>query len=159
MVTDYPKKSSLAPHRDDEVEIVDDSIIACLSFGETRAVEIWRKKDLVWRYEMEAGSLYVMDGKFQSFLKHGVPQDLSCKGRRISITFRHLKKPSFDSTPSLPLIPSSAPLLQSSISQPMEADAQRKRKRGEAPKKQNAKVRRKKSVKPDAGPDTSGIPV
>jgi len=49
---------------------------------------------LLWKLKVEAGTLYTMEGKFQKFLKHGVPQETNLILPRWSLTLRHILHPS-----------------------------------------------------------------
>src|SRR4051812_5592006 len=70
-------------------EIKFGSIIACISVGAERPVEIFEAKKKIWHFPAKAGSLYTMEDNFQSFLKHCIPQ-ASTREARFSITFRLL---------------------------------------------------------------------
>jgi alkylated DNA repair dioxygenase AlkB len=93
LLTEYPKGASLGKHKDDESEIVNDSKIICLSVGETRTLEIWDGPKVVERLQIDEGTVYSMEGKFQTFLKHGINQGPPKGKVRFSFTFRHLNKP------------------------------------------------------------------
>ena len=86
LATLYPDgNTSLGAHADDEDEIVRDSIIACLSVGESRNLEFFINRDRVGMRKLPNGSLYTMEGKFQSFLRHAVPQMGAKVGPRTSL--------------------------------------------------------------------------
>jgi alkylated DNA repair dioxygenase AlkB len=92
LLNEFAPNASLGDHRDDEIMVVKGSIIACVSLGQDRAIEISQDGKSA-RYTIKAGSLYSMEGDFQEFLDHGVPQaPKNSKGTRYSITFRHLHK-------------------------------------------------------------------
>ena len=56
--------------------MISGSIIACISVGETTKLEIYRGYKCLGKYSIAGGSLYSMEGNFQSFLKHAIPQNL-----------------------------------------------------------------------------------
>ena len=96
LLMEFPDgKVSLGQHADNESSIVEDSIIACLSFGQARSLVVTDLEGkLLWKLKVEPGTLYTMEGKFQKFLKHGVPQEASLILPRWSLTLRHILHPS-----------------------------------------------------------------
>jgi alkylated DNA repair dioxygenase AlkB len=81
---------SVAPHNDDQNEIVAGSPIALLSLGATRRMTIRAKEPprRVLHIELEAGSLLVMSYETQRHYTHGIPKTRERVGPRISLAFR-----------------------------------------------------------------------
>lgn len=79
-------------HQDNESSIVEDSMIACLSFGAARRFHF---KHLETRERittlLEAGSLLTMSGPIQHFWQHALPKTTKVKEARVSLTFRQMK--------------------------------------------------------------------
>jgi hypothetical protein len=98
LLTEYNGSASLGQHRDDEETIVKKSKVVCVSVGKNRAIKISQKGERPVQYMIKAGALYSMEGDFQEFLKHGVPQAPNSPGIRYSITFRHLHKAAVEDT-------------------------------------------------------------
>jgi len=67
LLTDFPSgKATLSAHTDSEPDMVEASIIACLSLGATRTLEIRgeKQKEILGSFSIRAGSLYTMEGEF-----------------------------------------------------------------------------------------------
>lgn len=79
-------------HQDNESSIVEDSMIACLSFGAARRFHF---KHLETRErittELDSGSLLTMSGPIQRFWQHALPKSKKVSEARISLTFRKMK--------------------------------------------------------------------
>ena len=84
-------------HSDDEKQLVPNSPILSLSFGETRTFRIRNKsdKEIVNNIDMKDGTFILMGGKMQKEFTHEVPKILGMKGTtlkpRVNITFRVFK--------------------------------------------------------------------
>jgi alkylated DNA repair dioxygenase AlkB len=84
-------------HSDDERELGRQPVIASLSLGETRTLQLRHKtrKDLkTVRLPLPAGSLLVMRGDTQQHWRHGINAEKSRCGPRINLTFRSVAPPS-----------------------------------------------------------------
>ena len=76
-------------HSDNEKQIVPESPIITVSFGETRKFvtkEISTSAQTA--YQLKHRDVLVMRGTFQKTHKHGIPKQLKVKGMRISVTLR-----------------------------------------------------------------------
>jgi len=90
LITEFQDGSKLGFHRDNEEEIVPDSMIAAISLGDKRKVQFSNlKKKVMKEISVQHGSLYVMEKDSQKIIYHGVPEKTYGK-LRFSITFRHL---------------------------------------------------------------------
>jgi DNA ligase (NAD+) len=84
----------IGKHRDSEHEIIKDSAIVSISFGETRIFRLrnYKTNEIVRDIKMTNGDVLVMGGKFQTELTHEVPKitgkNASLIGPRINLTFR-----------------------------------------------------------------------
>ncbi|MBW4534583.1 MAG: alpha-ketoglutarate-dependent dioxygenase AlkB [Pleurocapsa minor HA4230-MV1] len=84
-------KDYVSWHSDDEPELEQNSIIASISFGETRRFQLRHKlnKDLdTIELALTHGSLLLMQGATQHFWKHQVPKTAKVLTERINLTFR-----------------------------------------------------------------------
>lgn len=97
MVTDYPDGGAFIPaHQDNEREIEGSSTIYTVSFGESRVLRMVNR-DGVLREEdhtLSHGTVFAMAVSEQGSWSHELLQDRECKGRRVSLTFRHIITPS-----------------------------------------------------------------
>jgi alkylated DNA repair dioxygenase AlkB len=84
-------KEGMGWHQDNEPEIIQQSPIASLSFGATRAMQ-FRHRNTFERIAcvLEPGSLLIMQGACQQHWQHRIPVDARVDSPRINITFRHL---------------------------------------------------------------------
>lgn len=84
---------SMAWHSDDEVELGSEPIIASVSFGATRKLQLRHKSrpDLRGEMELTDGSLLVMRGSTQTYWQHQVPKTSRPVGARINLTFRRIE--------------------------------------------------------------------
>ena len=82
-------------HADNESDIEENSIIASISLGETRRFKIKENNkpdnDLIWESDLTNGSLLIMKGTAQKYLKHAIAKEQSRAGPRLNITFRIIK--------------------------------------------------------------------
>ena len=76
-------------HSDREV-IPGNSIIASLSFGETRrfVMKNIKNENIKKEFDLINGSLITMEGETQIFWKHSIPKQKKVKNPRINLTFR-----------------------------------------------------------------------
>lgn len=95
----YTPTAKLGWHSDSEKDMVPDSIISSLSFGDVRRFRVRRKKDhsIVEEFYLESGSYISMEGVCQKTMDHCV-WDITKKelgdikyNLRINLTFRTLK--------------------------------------------------------------------
>lgn len=76
-------------HSDDEKQIIKNSPIVTISFGESRKFVTQEKVSKAKEtYIMNDKDVIVMCGEFQKTHKHGVPKQLKVKNMRISVTLR-----------------------------------------------------------------------
>ena len=77
-------------HSDDEAELGPEPVIAALSLGATRRLELRHRADasLRHRLELDDGALLLMAGGMQRHWRHRVPKEPQVAAPRISITFR-----------------------------------------------------------------------
>ena len=89
-------KVGLGFHADNEPDIEENSIIASISLGTPRTFVMKEKwaadNEIMYRKELEHGSLLIMKGTAQKHLKHAILKTQSSVGPRINITFRTIKK-------------------------------------------------------------------
>ena len=95
-VQHYENGYSYIPyHSDNEKEIVDDSVILTMSFGESRAMQFKSiSSDDNTREEETTvmnGDVVLMTRASQNLFKHRIKVDEACKGPRISVTWRLMK--------------------------------------------------------------------
>jgi alkylated DNA repair dioxygenase AlkB len=86
-------RDSLAWHSDDEPELGAQPIIASVSFGATRRFSLKHKyrKDLKpIHFDLDHGSLLLMQGDTQANWLHQVPKTTQSVGFRINLTFREI---------------------------------------------------------------------
>jgi alkylated DNA repair dioxygenase AlkB len=88
----YPDGDAyISYHSDDERDLVDNSLIIGISFGEERRI-FFKHKTTGERttLTLENGSMFVMGGKLQEYYKHSIPKEKN-KGPRISLTLRSIQ--------------------------------------------------------------------
>jgi alkylated DNA repair dioxygenase AlkB len=91
------QNDKMGMHSDDERELGRQPVIASLSLGETRTLQLRHKtrKDLkTVKLPLPAGSLLVMRGHTQQHWRHGINAEKSRCGPRINLTFRSVAPPS-----------------------------------------------------------------
>ena len=83
-------------HSDDEPELGEDPTIASLSLGETRRFRLRHRERCAPSrgFDLEHGSLLVMDGPTQRNWQHAVPRTRRTVGPRLNLTWRRIEKPS-----------------------------------------------------------------
>jgi alkylated DNA repair dioxygenase AlkB len=89
-------QDSMGFHADDEPELGPHPVVATLSFGATRHLNLIprRKRDGERRrYALAAGDLFVMGGTCQRHFHHGIPREPRVLAERISLTFRQVIRP------------------------------------------------------------------
>ena len=87
---------SMGWHSDDEPELGDDPVIASLSLGATRRFRLRHRERSApsCGFDLEHGSLLVMDGATQRNWQHAVPRTRRKVGTRLNLTWRRVEKPS-----------------------------------------------------------------
>ena len=92
----------IAPHRDSKLSFGDEPIIAVLSIGQPRTLRFTKvqnnyrdkaltrkdKENIIFDYELENNSLFIMSGNSQTCYSHQLLKDNSEK-ERYSLTFRN----------------------------------------------------------------------
>ena len=88
-------------HSDDEPEILPDSKILTLSFGETRTLvfKSINESGPIQTFFVRHGDAYIMSRESQDIFRHSIPADNSFESR-ISITLRMLKPVQIEAPPS-----------------------------------------------------------
>jgi alkylated DNA repair dioxygenase AlkB len=84
---------SMGLHADDEPELGTDPVVAIVSLGAARTLQVRpRKKSDGARHDLELGhgALLIMGGSCQRHYVHGIPRQAGVRGERISLTFRLL---------------------------------------------------------------------
>lgn len=91
IANDYPDGTfSIASHSDGALHARNKSVFT-LSLGATRTMELTEIRGRGYiPFEFEHGDLFLMDGNFQVYWKHGIPTD-ETRDRRISWTYRSEK--------------------------------------------------------------------
>jgi alkylated DNA repair dioxygenase AlkB len=86
-------QDSIGWHSDDEKTLVKDSVIASVSFGETRRFILRRRDDHQNKVELNLsdGDFLVMGKNTQKFWQHQVPKSAKSIKPRINLTFRVLQ--------------------------------------------------------------------
>ena len=81
-------------HSDNEKELGPEPVIASLSLGEKRVFKVQHKKnkDQKLSFELESGSLLVMNEDMQSHWKHSISKTQKTIKPRINLTFRKIIK-------------------------------------------------------------------
>lgn len=83
-------------HADDEPELGPEPVIASLSLGATRRLELRHRhrRDLpTCRLELASGALLVMAGRTQHDWQHRIPRERGIAAPRINLTFRRIIRP------------------------------------------------------------------
>lgn len=87
-------RDSMGLHADKEKELGEDPVIASVSLGATRVLQLryaGKKRGVPARdVDLPGGSLLVMRGTTQRFWRHGIPKETAPTGPRINLTFRHI---------------------------------------------------------------------
>ena len=93
LVNFYTPDANLGWHSDDEKDMVDEAIVASLSFGGERPFDLEEKfaEPMRKRIVLLSGSLLTMEKKCQKIFRHRVPPKKIDK-LRINITFRKMHK-------------------------------------------------------------------
>ncbi|MDB9511167.1 alpha-ketoglutarate-dependent dioxygenase AlkB [Kamptonema animale CS-326] len=80
-------------HSDDEKDLAVGSVIASLSFGETRRFILRRRDNRQTKVELNLshGDFLIMGGDTQKFWQHQVPKTTKSTQPRINLTFRVIK--------------------------------------------------------------------
>lgn len=82
-------RDSVGWHSDNEKELGEQPVIASISFGDTRCLQLRHKRQaLRATIELQHGSLLLMRGKTQQCWRHQVPKTKRPVGPRINLTFR-----------------------------------------------------------------------
>jgi alkylated DNA repair dioxygenase AlkB len=84
---------SMGLHADAEPELGPDPVVATLSLGATRRLQVVPrdKRHGAGRFfPLADGDLFVMLGQTQRHFRHGIPRQPALTEERISLTFRHL---------------------------------------------------------------------
>lgn len=86
-------KDGMGWHSDDERELASNSVIASISFGETRRFLFRRKDNHKQKMELSLadGDLLIMAGETQTFWQHQIPKTCRLISSRINLTFRSIK--------------------------------------------------------------------
>jgi alkylated DNA repair dioxygenase AlkB len=87
---------SMGMHSDDERELGDNPVVCSVSLGASRRFVLVSKRARGERVELvlTAGSLLIMDGSCQHRYRHGIPREPAVHEERISLTLRHVLRPS-----------------------------------------------------------------
>lgn len=89
-------QDSMGFHSDDEPELGDQPVIASLSLGATRVMQLRHRHDRLVptrRLLLTDGSLLVMRGNSQRAWKHAIPKSRTALTPRINLTFRLIRFP------------------------------------------------------------------
>jgi alkylated DNA repair dioxygenase AlkB len=83
---------SMGYHSDDEPELGINPIIAILSLGQTRKLQMKKKKssDRSLNFVLQNGDLFIMAGATQHYWYHQIPKTPSARSPRLSLTFRNI---------------------------------------------------------------------
>jgi alkylated DNA repair dioxygenase AlkB len=84
---------SVAWHSDHTEDLIDLPVIAVLSLGATREMQVRSKARprRTFSVDLEPGSLFVMSGRAQEFWEHHIPKARRAIAPRISVAFRQRK--------------------------------------------------------------------
>ena len=74
-------------HRDNEPELGDKPLVACISLGSERDFQ-FRDEQTTYEINLKNGSLFLMKNSFQETYKHQIPKRKKIDGVRLSLTFR-----------------------------------------------------------------------
>lgn len=87
-------KDSMGWHADDEKELGSQTVIASISLGASRKFKLQSRDGNEKRdFQLESGSLFVMQHHCQTRYRHAVPKTAKKVGLRINLTFRLIKNP------------------------------------------------------------------
>lgn len=86
---------SIGRHRDDEMDLVEDHPIVCVSFGETRTLVFSKNGCRRIKFNLNSGSLLIMYPPTNENWYHEIPKEAEKKGIRISLTFRMINTKNF----------------------------------------------------------------
>jgi alkylated DNA repair dioxygenase AlkB len=83
---------SMGYHSDDEPELGVNPIIAILSLGQPRKLQMKKKKSTArpLNFVLQSGDLFIMAGATQHHWRHQIPKSPSARGARLSLTFRNI---------------------------------------------------------------------
>jgi alkylated DNA repair dioxygenase AlkB len=87
---------SMGLHADAEAELGPDPIVATLSVGATRRLQVVprdRARGGPRHFPLAAGDLFIMFGQTQRHFRHGIPKQRALTDERISLTFRRVLRP------------------------------------------------------------------
>lgn len=86
---------SVAWHSDHTEELIDLPVVAVLSLGAVREMQIRSKARprRTFSCDLDPGSLFVMSGRAQEFWEHHIPKVNRGTGARISVAFRQRRIP------------------------------------------------------------------
>ena len=84
-------RDSIGKHKDDEIDIIADSPIACVSLGQTRTLKFSKPGCKPVKFNTESGSLLVMYPPTNKYWFHEIPKEPKKNGIRISLTFRKIR--------------------------------------------------------------------
>lgn len=87
---------SMGLHADAEPELGPDPVVATLSLGATRRLQVVPRDRRLGPnrfFPLADGDLFVMFGQTQRQFRHGIPKQPALTDERISLTFRHLLRP------------------------------------------------------------------
>lgn len=80
----------MGKHRDTEAELVPDSVVVTISLGETRTFRLrpYKGKGFI-DFPAANGAVFVLPWSTNLAWTHEIPKELKCRGRRVSLTYRH----------------------------------------------------------------------
>jgi alkylated DNA repair dioxygenase AlkB len=83
---------SMGYHSDDEPELGPNPIIAIVSLGQRRKLQMKKKKspERPLNFWLENGDLFIMAGATQHYWYHQIPKSPSAQSARLSLTFRNI---------------------------------------------------------------------
>jgi alkylated DNA repair dioxygenase AlkB len=87
---------SMGLHADAEAELGPDPVVATLSLGATRRLQVVprdKRHGPPRHFPLAAGDLFLMLGQTQRHFRHGIPRQHSLTEERISLTFRQVLRP------------------------------------------------------------------
>jgi alkylated DNA repair dioxygenase AlkB len=87
---------SMGLHADAEAELGPHPVVATLSLGATRRLQVVprdKRHGPARHFPLASGDLFLMLGQTQRHFRHGIPKQPSLTEERISLTFRHVFRP------------------------------------------------------------------
>jgi alkylated DNA repair dioxygenase AlkB len=87
---------SMGLHADAEAELGPDPVVATLSLGATRRLQVVprdRRLGPNRAFPLASGDLFIMAGQTQRHFRHGIPKQPALTDERISLTFRLVLRP------------------------------------------------------------------